>query len=263
MAPRGCVCRCARSRRRPGTGRPGPETPSAGAGGGGRLRGDPSHATCRPWLHRDITGCKVPLGGSWILGDAQVGSGSGAGSLSSPRRPRRSEPWSLKRHRGASEGRGLTPGPRPQRNPGFPCPPRLQAPPPRGTEARSPRTHHRLAIQPHTRTPVRAHTCTCSQTPLHTHTQARARAGTLTHTQRTLAGNGQCPLLKGAGAAGAAPDSPMWGPRAACPGGLAMGGDAALSGAPGPSNQRTRRFLGPTGVEGALPGLPPVGSRRV
>lgn len=41
-----------------------------------------------------------------------------------------------------------------------------------------------------------------------------------------------------------------------------MGGDAALSGAPGPSNQRTRRFLGPTGVEGALPGLPPVGRQR-
>lgn len=120
----------------------------------------------------------------------------------------------------------------------------------------SPQARHTAA---HTLTPAHTHTLTDSPA----HTQARARAGTLTHTQRTLAGNGQCPLLKGVGAAGAAPDSPMWGPRAACPGGLAMGGDAALSGAPGPSNQRTRRFLGPTGVEGALPGLPPVGSRRV
>lgn len=117
--------------------------------------------------------------------------------------------------------------------------------------------YSRTHAHPYALTPAHAHRLPC------THTQARARAGTLTHTQRTLAGNGQCPLLKGAGAAGAAPDSPMWGPRAACPGGLAMGGDAALSGAPGPSNQRTRRFLGPTGVEGALPGLPPVGSRRV
>lgn len=180
MAPRGRVCRCARSRRRPGTGRPGPETPSAGAGGGGRLRGDPSQATCRPWLHRDITGCKVPLGGSWILGDAQVGSGSGAGSLSSPRRPRRSEPWSLKRHRGASEGRGLTPGPRPQRNPGFPCPPRLQAPPPRGTDApvspHSPQARH-TAAHTHTRTrsPAHAHRLPCTHTRRPVHAQAHSR----------------------------------------------------------------------------------------
>lgn len=42
-----------------------------------------------------------------------------------------------------------------------------------------------------------------------------------------------------------------------------MGGDTALAGAPGPSNQRTRRFLGPVGTEGALHGLLPISSKCI